>query len=340
MVNYGADLMQKLLHIISPGVLLFFLLAAPSHGEHLVDRVAAVVNDDVITLSELEKAGREYFERIKAQAPAKEVDRALEKAREEVLSSLIDKFIVRQQAEKLSITVAEKELDTAIDQILVRNNGTIEDFRSELAAMNISEQEYRDNLRDQILKSKLIGYEVRSRIVIIEEDIRAYYQNEYTQEKGESGYYILQMGFTWRNTVFLEKTGFDTKEAAREKADEIRARVVDGESFRELAKAYSNLPSAPDGGDIGLFKKEEMASYMKDVITAMRPGEISPIVETGNAFQFFKLLSVREGDIVVKAPYESVREEVRNILYSQEMEKQYKTWVKSLREGAYIKILL
>jgi len=331
--------MSKLFNIILSVFLLSFLLAPLSYGSHLIDRVVAVVNDDVITLSELEKTGKVFFERIKAQAPAGEVDGALEKAREEVLASLIDKLIVQQQAEKLSIAVAEQELDTAIDQILVRNNTTIENFRKELAAINISEQEYRDNVRDQILQSKLISYEVRSRIVISEEELQAYYQKEYTREKGEGGYYLLQMGFTWRNSVSLEEAGFDTKEAAREKAEDIRARVVDGESFNELAKAYSNLPSAADGGDIGLFKKDEMAAYMKDVILALRPGETSPIVETGHAFQFFKLLSVREGDTVVKAPYESVREEIREILYRREMDEQYKTWVKGLREEAYINIL-
>ena len=279
--------MLNRLHIVLAGFLLFFLLAPFRYGDHLVDRVVAVVNDDVITLSELEKMGREYFERIKTKAPAGEVDKALEKAREEVLSSLIDKSIVRQQAKKLSITVEDAEIDTAIDQILARNNATVEDFRKELAEMNISEEEYRNNIRDQILQSKLISYEVRSRIVVIEADMQAYYQKEYTQEKGEGGYHVLQMGFTWRNTVTLEKAGFDTKEAAREKAEEIRARVLDGESFMELAKAYSNLPSAADGGDIGVFQKEEMAAYMKDVILAMHPGEISPIVEIGNAFPVF-----------------------------------------------------
>jgi peptidyl-prolyl cis-trans isomerase SurA len=327
-------------HILLSILLLHLLSTSLVHGEHLVDRVAAVVNDDIITLSELEKTGREYFARIKEKAPAAEVDRALEKARQEVLSSLIDKLIVRQQADKLSISVTEPEIDTAIDQVLARNNATIEDFKKDLAAMNISEQEYRDSLRDQILESKLINYEVRSRIVIVEDNIKAYYQKEYTQEKGEGGYYILQIGFTWRNSVSLEKAGFDTKEEARAKAEEVRKRVLAGESFTELAKAYSNLPSAEDGGDIGLFQKDEMAAYMKDAILAMHPGEISPIVEIGNAFQFFKLLSMREGDLVVKAPYESVREEIRDVLYSQEMEEQYKVWVKSLREEAYIKILL
>lgn len=332
--------MQGRLHIIFLSSLLFFLMVSHSYGEHLIDRVVAVVNDDVITLSELNKTGKEFFARVKEKAPEAEMDKAMAKARDDVLSSMIDKTIVRQQAEKLSITVAEEEVDAAVDQILARNNATIEDFRRELAAMNLQEQEYRDNIRDQILQSKLINYEVRSRIVVIEDEIKEYYQKEYTQEKGESGYHILQIGFTWRNSVSLEKAGFDTKEEAREKAEEVRTRVLDGESFKGLAQSYSNLPSAADGGDIGIFKKDELADYMKDVILAMKPGEISPIVETGNTFQFFKLLSVREGDIVVKAPYESVREEIRDILYRAKMEDQYKKWVKSLRDEAYVKILL
>ena len=160
--------MLKVLYRVLAVFLLSFLMVFPAYGDHLVDRVVAVVNNDVITLSELEKAGREFFERIKVQAPAAEVDKALEKARDEVLSKLVDKFIVQQQAEKLSITVTDQEVDTALDQILARNNATIEDFKKELAAMKISEQEYRGNLRGQIVQSKLISYEVRSRIVIIE----------------------------------------------------------------------------------------------------------------------------------------------------------------------------
>lgn len=332
--------MLKSLQVVFVFFFSFFLWSTQSQGEHLVDRVVAVVNDDVITLSELEKTGRTFFERIKTKAPPSEVERALEKARQEVLASLIDKMLVRQVAEKLNISVNESEIDRAIDQILARNNATIEDFRQELVSIGATEQEYRDNLRDQILQSKIVSYEVRSRIVIVEENIKEYYQKEYTLEKGEGGYYILQMGFTWRNAVTLEGAGFDTKEEARKKAEEIRARILNGESFTELAKANSNLPSAEDGGDIGLLQKDEMAAYMKDVILAMKPGEISPIIETGNTYQFFKLLSLREGDLVVKAPYETVREEIRDILYQQEMEEQFKTWVKSLREEAYIKILL
>ena len=329
--------MLNRLAIIFFSFLLFFLCAALSYGGDYVDRVVAVVNDDVILQTELEKAGGEYFERIRMKAPAGEVESAIEKARGEVLSSLIDNMIVKQKAAELGITVEEAEIDNAITQILSDNNATLEEFRKELDKVNVSVQDYRDNLRNQILQSRLVGQQVRSRIVIVEEDIREYYEKEYTQEKGESGYYIQQIGFNWKNLVTLDGV---SQEEAREKAEAIRARVLAGESFGELARSYSDFPSATDGGNLGLIKKDEMAAYMRDAILSMHPGDISPIIETGSTFQFFKLLSSREGDLVVKAPYESVKDEIREILYRQEMEKDYKAWVENLREQAYIKILL
>ncbi len=329
--------MLNRLAIIFFSFLLFFLCAALSYGGDYVDRVVAVVNDDVILQTELEKAGGEYFERIRMKAPAGEVESAIEKARGEVLSSLIDNMIVKQKAAELGITVEEAEIDNAITQILSDNNATLEQFRKELAKVNVSMQDYRNNLRNQILQSRLVGQQVRSRIVIVEEDIREYYEKEYTQEKGESGYYILQIGFNWKNLVTLDGV---SQEEAREKAEAIRARVLAGESFGELARSYSDFPSATDGGNLGLIKKDEMAAYMRDAILSMHPGDISPIIETGSTFQFFKLLSSREGDLVVKAPYESVKDEIREILYRQEMEEKYKAWVENLREQAYIKILL
>jgi peptidyl-prolyl cis-trans isomerase SurA len=204
----------------------------------------------------------------------------------------------------------------------------------------LTEQQYREDLRDQMLQSKLSNFQVRSRIVITEEDIQEYYQKQYTQENQESGYYLLQMGFTWEEQGNLVMPGTIAKQDAEKRAEEIRNRVLDGESFKELAKSFSNLPSAKDGGDIGLIKKDEMAQYMRDTVLAMKPGEVSPIVETESGYQFFKLLSVRQGDMVILAPYESVRTDIRDLLYQEEIKEQYDIWVKELREKAYIKTLL
>jgi len=329
--------MQHRLYII---FLLVFLMWPAFSGAELVDRVVAEVNDDVITLSELERAGESYFKQIRDNAPAREVKLALEKAREEVLASLVDKMLLNQEAAKMSISVSEADIAMAIDQILARNKITIEGFKKDLAAMHMTEHRFREDLRDQILQSKLSNFQVRSRIVITEEDIQEYYQQRYTQENRQNGYYILQMGFTWEKQGNLVMPGTVAKQDAGKRAEEIRDRVLDGESFKELAKSFSNLPSAEDGGDIGLIKKDEMAGYMRDTVLAMKPGEVSPIVETASGYQFFKLLSVRQDDMVVLAPYESVRIDIRDLLFQEEIKEQYEIWVKDLREKAYIKTLL
>jgi len=119
---------------------------------------------------------------------------------------------------------------------LTNNNATKEEFIKDLAKSNMTEQYYRNCIRDKILQSKLVNSQVRSRSVILEENMEEYYHKEYSQEKGESGYYILQMGFNWKNPGKLQLTGFDSNEEVLRKAEEIKARGLAGEHFSELAK--------------------------------------------------------------------------------------------------------
>ena len=321
------------------GFLLFFSFGSYSLASEYVDRIVAAVNDDVITLSELEAAGGQIFAGIRKQALAGEVEKALHDARSGVLSSMIDNIIVRQEAQTLGIKVEESEIDMAITEMLARVNASYAEFKKELASMNVTEKDYRDNLRDQILKTKLIGFQVSSRIVITEEDMKKYYENDYPQGDKGDGYYILQMGFKWKKP---EAFGSESslKDVTEKRAKEIRARVLEGESFKDLARSYSDLPSAADGGDIGRIGKDEMGPSMREAILATEPGGLSQVIETSDTFQFFKLLAVRQGEKVLKAPYESVKDDIRDLLYGREMEEEYNAWVKSLRSQAYIRVQL
>ncbi len=112
-----------------------------------------------------------------------------------------------------------------------------------------------------------------------------------------------------------------------------------GGNFKELARQYSDLPSAKDGGDIGIFQVKEMAPFMRNAIIGLKPGQISKIVETPSGYQFFSILSSQEGQIITKVPYESVKEEIREKLYQQEMQLLYKNWIEGIRDKAYLKIL-
>jgi len=314
---------------------IFFLFVSGVKAE-LVDRVVAVVNDDVITLSEIESEGKKVFQEIASRVPPAEMEKAMDQARQEILSSLIDKLLIEQRAGELDVTVSMDEIDAAIQSVADSNHLDLESFKGRLVAEGFSLEEYKNRLKWQILQSKLINYEIRSKIVVTDERARQYYKKQYSIADGADGYHIFQIGLQWG-----DGKQYETKEQAVAQAEDIKKRAQKGQSFSELARLFSTLPSAADGGDLGVFKKDELATYMKETVLALKPGDISPVLETSDHIvQILKLLSIKSGDTVELAPFESVKEEIIHILQEDEMKKQFDRWVKDIREQAYIKEIL
>ena len=186
----------------------------------LVDRVVAVVNDDVITLSELEEEAAPTIAKIRAEAPPAQVDDAVKKARQEILRNMIDHKLLLQRAAKRQIEVSDAEINAAMDRIMEQNNLTVEQFKEQLATMGVSEEKYRASLRDQILRSRLLSSEIRSKVVITNEQIEAYYRNKYVQHNSPEGYHILQFGSGWEDTGRSA-----SKEEALKRAEQLREMV-------------------------------------------------------------------------------------------------------------------
>lgn len=320
-------------------VLLLLALAGPGNCRaELVDRVVAVVNDDVVTMSEVNEEGKGFFQKIAEQAPDSELSAALRRAREEVLNGLIDKKLIAQEAAKQKVTVSDAELDAAFQQMIASNNMSPDQFREQLRTMGMTEGVYRDNLKNQILQSKLLNYEVRSKIIISDDMVLDYYDTHYTKHVEQGGYYLLQMGFVWKKDPSdPEKIDDSARLDARKRAERVRGLVESGQDFSSLAQKFSELPSAADGGNIGVLQEAEMAADMRSVVTALAPGQVSEVVETPDGYQFFKLLSSPDGGIVVQAPYESVKEEIKKTLYDQKLKEEFDAWVRKIKEAAYIK---
>ncbi|OGR06406.1 MAG: hypothetical protein A2511_03900 [Deltaproteobacteria bacterium RIFOXYD12_FULL_50_9] len=316
---------------------LLLLLPAPLELKaEPADRVAAVINGDVITQSELQEEGAKIFEKIMTKAPEAERPSLLKKARAQILSQLIDKTLLRQQAVKTGLHVTEEDIDNAIAGILNRSGLSLKEFQQDLAERGMSEQFYRDSLRDQILISRLVTRQVRDKIVITHEKIADYYKTEYLNQPVPAGYHILQIGITWSDSDSLYKS----REEAAAKAAEVQKLAAEGKNFRELAKAFSTLPSARDGGDLGAFSRDELASYMRDPIIKLKPGQISDVISTPSSFQIFKLQSIREGDQSQFPPLDMVQEEIKDKLMQDESNRQYENWLIKLRAEAYIKRLV
>ncbi len=305
------------------------LLPAPASAA-LMDRVVAEVNGEIITLSELEEEMATLDEDFLRDVPPGERERTSNGTRRQILSGMIDRLLVEQQANRRGIYVGDREVDAALDQIREENGLSEEEFVRELERVGTSMAGYRQHLRSQILQSRLLNVEIRERIVIPETRIRRYYEDNYVDDgEQEQGYHILQIGFTWPDDADDQ-----ARAEARSRAVEARDQVVAGADFRKLARELSELPSASEGGDLGVFQKEEMAAEMQRHIPELEPGELTPVIEMARSYQFFKLHP--GGDLL----YEDAREEIREKLYNQALEERFEKWVESLREDAYIRIML
>ena len=336
------DIKKNFPLLISACLWCLLIFSSSASGE-VVDRVVAEVNNEVITLSEIEEEGKGLFRKIALEVPAQDRLSAIEQVRKDILRSMIDQKLIEQEAAKQGLIVTNEEIDLMVEQMLQASNMTKEQLLDQLEENGVDEASYRSNVATQIYQNKLLNRDVRSKIVITEEAILDYYDTSYTKHIPEGGYYLLQIGIDWGETEgedLPSEVIEQRKLSARERAERVHKLARSGSDFKELARKFSDLPSAAEGGDIGVFEESEMASYMRSAVTSLNPGEVSAIIETPVGFQFFKLLSSKEGGIVTLAPYAQVKEEIRETLYNQELRREFEEWIEKIRSEAYIRTSL
>jgi len=342
-INLIIILAMKLNNIMHNRWILLFLVmlmffSISSVQAQVVDRVVAIVNDDVITSSEVNEEGKAIFRKLTDESPQAELEETLKKARKAIIEKMIDKRIIFQEAKRLNVQVSDEEAQKALSRMLKQNNISMDELKKQLAEAGVTEEQYRLNFKNQFLGNRVVSKELGSKIIIPEEAIVNYYDNNYKGRKEKNGYYILQIGLNWPSSEVngdVEKAKSETLQ----KIERIRMLAVSGKDFNDLARKYSDLPSAVDGGDIGVFQKDEMAEYMQEAVSEINPGEISRIITTPTGYQFYKLLSIREESEKRDVPLESVRDEIYEILFQEKMKTEYDKWIKDLRSKAYIKIL-
>ncbi|BCL61826.1 chaperone SurA [Desulfomarina profundi] len=309
-----------------------------SSRTEVIDKVVAVVNDDIITLSEVEQEAEGLYRAIAQKNSGDSLLLALDKAREKTLDALIDKKLIIQKAKQFHVSVSQEEIDKAYEKVRARAGLDKTTFKKKLKESGMTEKMYRSNLETRLLQKKLISYDVRSKVVITEAMIVDYFDEHYTKKVKKGSFYLLQIGFTWDETGDPQKET-ENKEHALRTAERVHKLALSGQKFRKLAKKFSSLPSASDGGDIGIFTLDEMAPAMRKAVADLEPGAISDIVKIGSSFQFFKLLSGNKDAIIVTASYEDVKEEIKQKLYEKKLKEAYSDWVKKLKEKAYIRKL-
>jgi len=304
---------------IFPVLIAVFLMCAPylSRAE-VTDRIVAVVNDEIVTLREVQR-----LVTVEKKSPYVSMN---EYARDLQLREKLDVFIegllISQQAKKLNIEATDKEVQESVDNIKKQNLITDVELRQQLKKDNIDYNEFFDGIKRSIIRSKVLGRAVMQEVDLDEKDLETYYnahKSDYVQEE-----YGLQH-------IFVSSQRNDAADRARQ-----ALRALEQEKpFEEVAKEFSDDASNISGGDMGFVPKEELIPELKEAVKLLIPGTYSTIVRTAFGYHILKLNETRKGQA---GSFESVKGSIRAKLFQIESEKRYKSYIAKLRVSSYIEV--
>ncbi|WP_054701449.1 peptidylprolyl isomerase [Desulfosarcina cetonica] len=320
----------------SGGILLVavmvFGLATVAIASDVLDRIVAVVNEDIILLSELDARLRPYAQRIHEQGFDAEKERqTIFKVRSDLLNQLIDEKLTDQEIKRNDIHLDDAEIDATIERIKQANSFTDEDLRRFLAQNEMTLEEYRNKVKEQVLRARLVNYEVKSKIAITDEAIHRYYDDHPDIYGGARQYHLRHILMT----VPPNATEND-RAMIRQKMEKIRAQAADGADFADLARTNSQGPAAKDGGDIGEFKNTSLSPKIRTALEGLKAGQPTAVLETERGFQLFYVEAVGRSE---GKPIESVEQEIHQKLYNEVVDKQFLSWLDTLRKQSHIKII-
>ncbi|NMO21528.1 peptidylprolyl isomerase [Pyxidicoccus fallax] len=298
----------------------------------LVDRVAAVVNRDIITLSEVQqRAAPEMAARANNPDPRKRAEQRAQLMKS-ALDVLIGEKLLESEISDLGITATEAEVDELVRDVRERNNITDNaQFEQLLTSEGYTMATYRDMLRKQILRDRLLRMKVGAKVKITEEDLKAAYAQYARGESQDSEVHARHI------LVQVDpKATPEQVEAARKKAEAIAAEARrPGMDFSALARARSEGPSASDGGDLGWFKRGVMVPAFEKVAFTLNEGEVSEPVRTNFGWH---VLKVEEKRSVAAASYEEMRPKLEQKLGQEKSEKLLEQYVAELRQKANVEV--
>jgi peptidyl-prolyl cis-trans isomerase SurA len=311
-------------------ILLMSLWLEPLLAAEVCNRVVAVVNNDVITLYELNIRIKEMTGSAPEELMQKN-ETMFRDAQRKILELLIDEKIAQAKIKELGIKVADRQVDNFLEKMKRDNQWTQEDLVAGLEKEGLSYEKYRERVRRDLERAQLIEYEVRSKIIIRDEVIQKYYEDH----RGTFGVAEkVQLA-----GIFLMRKNMKSEEEMRElykKAQDISAKLKAGADFSQMAANYSEGPGTNQGGDLGQFTVDHLEAGLKSVVEALPEGGISDPLVRPNGIQIIKVVKKQTGKL---RSLEEMKEAIYGILYQEEVNRRYQAWIKELRDSAYTRVM-
>jgi peptidyl-prolyl cis-trans isomerase SurA len=304
--------------------------AAPAAPGRVLDRVAAVVNGEVITLAELEERAGADLRRAEAEPAGPSRERARTRVLQQTLDAVVAEKLFAAQVASLGVEVSEAEVDQVIDDVKKRNH--LDDARLDeaLAAQGMDRPAYRKAVKRDLESMRIVQLKIRSKVKVSDEDVQNYWQTHPQEFRADEEVQV-------RHIFLAVKQDAGPAEVARvrERAEKLVARLRHGEDFGLVARQVSEGPSASDGGELGWLRRGTVQAEVEKVAFGLQTGHISDPVLTRTGFQILQVEARRGGGA---KPLAEVKEEIRDRLVNEQGDRYRTQFIADLKKDAVIDV--
>jgi parvulin-like peptidyl-prolyl isomerase len=320
----------KKLFLILWGVILLCAPARPA----VLDRIIAVVNDDIITLYEFNAAFEPYLKNIENTYKGNDKETVIKQTRSAFLQRLIDNILIEQEGKKsgTGIIVKDEEVMDVIRDIMTKQKLSMQDFLKNLAKEGNSLDSVKKEIRTQMMRARLLRREIKSKVIVTDEEIGEYYNKNRQDYEGKETVRIKQL-------LLLIPPNADSAAIAKVRtgAMQLHKRVMAGESFDLLIVKYSQGPAAAQGGDVGFVGRGTIIPEVEKVAFSLPVGQISEVIESGVGFHIIQVVDKKGAGL---KPITAVREEIKTKIEDEKLDKKFEEWIASIRAKAHIEVKL
>jgi len=300
------------------------LLTVPAALAGAADRIVAVVNEEIITESDVLSQMSALLHDEDPPADAAQAHQM----RQAVLQRLIDERLIIQEAKRLGVTVGSEEVADRLRDVRARFERDDEEYAAMLKESGLTEEQLKLKLRQQLLVQKAIDAKIRSRVVVSPAELTG--AASLASNRAQAGEEVLAQH------LLIRVTKERPAEQALAMATQLHERLRSGESFEELARTYSEDPHAQEGGRLGWVRHGELLPELDEALVALRPGESSAPIKSALGFHLVKVLQRRS---LSEEQAAASRQEVEQRLYQDKFTKAMTQWLQELRRRAYIQLM-
>lgn len=308
---------------------LVFLLCLSFAQAKVIDRILAVVNDQMVMLSDMEK----FRQRLssdglvdKALLSFYDVDK-IKKSKDYALKYLIDTKLIDSAIEKQGIVVPIEAVEGEVRSIAQKSGLSKDALIASLKRRGVPYSEYQDFIKTSMERQNLLKKEISSKIKISDEDIA----NFYLQNQKDSKAQVFE--YTLAHILFLPSNGGE--KAALERAEKVKEQLAKGTSFSALAAKFSEDPRFSQGGLFGEVRAGEIVPALEKALVGVKEGDTTSVVKMPDGYHIFKVL---KRSLVASEEFERLKAQIADKLFSEIFFRQYETWIQDQRRTAFLKI--